>query len=98
VDIRPHQGDINAEKLNNWLQQLEFYFSVHNIDEEMKISFSLLKLEVHASTLWESHTKTLRLEGDPPVTKWEDLKTLIKSQFYPIGYVEDQWIHWHYFR
>jgi hypothetical protein len=42
--------------------------------------------------------ETLRLEGDPPVTKWEDFKTLIKSQFYPIGYVEDQWIHWHYFR
>ena len=22
----------------------------------------------------------------------------IKSQLYPIGYVEDQWIWWHYFR
>jgi hypothetical protein len=41
--------------------------------------------------------ETLRLEGDPPVTRWEDFKTLIKSQFYPIGYVEDQWIWWHYF-
>jgi hypothetical protein len=41
--------------------------------------------------------ETLRLEGDP-VTRWEDFKTLIKSQFYPIGYVEDQWIRWHYFR
>ena len=42
--------------------------------------------------------KTLRLESDSPITKWEDFKTLIKSQFYPIGYVEDQWICWHYFR
>jgi hypothetical protein len=42
--------------------------------------------------------ETLRLEGDPLVTRWEDFKTLIKSQFYPIGYVEDQWIWWHYFR
>jgi hypothetical protein len=42
--------------------------------------------------------ETLRMEGDPPITKWEDFKTLIKSKFYPIGYVEDQWIHWHYFR
>jgi hypothetical protein len=69
-----------------------------NIDEEKKISFSRLKLEGHALTWWESHMETLRLEGDPLVTKWEDFKTLIKSQFYPIGYVEDQWIHWHYFR
>jgi hypothetical protein len=47
---------------------------------------------------WEIHTKTLRLEGDLPVTRWENFKTLIKSQFYLIGYVEDQWIWWHYFR
>ena len=40
--------------------------------------------------------ETLRLEGEPPVTKWEDFKTLIKSQFYPIVYMEDQWIRWHY--
>ena len=38
------------------------------------------------------------MEGDPLVTRWEDFKTLIKSQFYPIGYVEDQWIWWHYFK
>jgi hypothetical protein len=40
--------------------------------------------------------ETLSLEGDPLVTKWEDFKTLIKCQFYPIGYVEDQWICWNY--
>jgi hypothetical protein len=29
--------------------------------------------------------ETLRLEGDPPITKWEVFKTFIKSQIYPIG-------------
>jgi hypothetical protein len=42
--------------------------------------------------------KTLGLECDPSVTKWEIFKTLIGSQFYPIGYVEDQWIFLHHFR
>jgi hypothetical protein len=98
VDINPYQGEIDALKLNHWLQQLEVYFSIHHIDEEQKISFARLKLEGHALTWWEIHMETLRLEGDPPVTRWEDFKTLIKSQFYPIGYVEDQWIWWHYFR
>jgi hypothetical protein len=56
-----------------------------------------LKLEGHALTQ-EIHTKTLRLEGDSLVTMWEDFKTLIKSQFYPIEYVKDQWIRWHYFK
>jgi hypothetical protein len=34
--------------LNHWLQQLEVYFSVYNIEEEQKISFVWLKLEGHA--------------------------------------------------
>jgi hypothetical protein len=42
--------------------------------------------------------ETLRMEGDFIVTRWGDFKTLIKSQLYTIGYVEDQWIQWNYFR
>jgi hypothetical protein len=33
VDINPYQGEIDFVKLNNWMQQLELYFNVHNIDE-----------------------------------------------------------------
>jgi hypothetical protein len=51
------------------LEQLEFYFNDHNIEEEKNISFSQLKLEGHAQTWWKNYTKMLRLEGDPPVTK-----------------------------
>jgi hypothetical protein len=40
VDIKPYQGVIDDVKLNPWLQQLEVYFSVHNIEEEKNISFS----------------------------------------------------------
>ena len=43
VDINPYQGDIDVVKLNHWLQQLEVYFSVHNINEERKFSFARLK-------------------------------------------------------
>jgi hypothetical protein len=98
VDIKLYQGEIDALKMNHSLQQLEVYFSVHHIDEGQNISFAILKLEGHDLTWWESHTKTLRLGGNLPVTRWEEFKTLIKSQFYPIGYVEDQWILWNYFR
>jgi hypothetical protein len=59
VDIIPYQGEIDALKLNHWLQQLEVYFSIHHVDEGHKISFSRLKLEGHTLTWWESHTKHL---------------------------------------
>jgi hypothetical protein len=54
------------------------YFNVHNIDEEHKISFAPLKLEGHA-LIWQESLETLKLEGDPPVTKSKDFETLIKS-------------------
>jgi hypothetical protein len=44
VDINPYQGEIDALKLNHWLQQLQIYFSVHCIDEEQNISFSRMDL------------------------------------------------------
>jgi len=44
VDIKPYQGDIDALKLKHWLQQLEFYFSVHHIHEVKNILFVRLKL------------------------------------------------------
>jgi hypothetical protein len=67
--IKPYQGEVNALNLNHWLHKLEVYFSVHNIDEEQKISFSQLKLEGHALTLWKIHMETLTLEGDLLVTR-----------------------------
>jgi hypothetical protein len=44
------QGEINALKLNHWLQQPKFYFSVDHIDEGCKISFARLKSKGHALT------------------------------------------------
>lgn len=40
VDIKPYHGEIDAPKLNHWLQQLEVYFSFHQIEEGQKISFT----------------------------------------------------------
>ena len=34
VDDKSYQGEIDALKLNHWLQQLEVYFSVRHIDVE----------------------------------------------------------------
>ena len=31
VDNKPNQGDIYGIKLNQWLQELEVYFCVHNL-------------------------------------------------------------------
>jgi hypothetical protein len=57
-----------------------------------------LKLEGHALAWWESDVVGRTLENEPPVTKWEVFKNMIKAQFYPIRYEEHQHIVWNYFR
>jgi hypothetical protein len=77
--------------MNHWLKGLEVYFSIHHILDEVKnISFSRLNLEGHALAWLEIHMETLILEGDPLLIRWEDFKNIIKSHFYPIGYVKYQ--------
>jgi hypothetical protein len=79
LGISPYHCEIDALKLNHSLQQLEIYFNIHHVDEEKNISFARMKLEGHALTWFESHTKKLRSEVDPPINMWKDFKTLIKS-------------------
>lgn len=50
IHIKSYHGEIDGMKLNHWLQQLEVYFNVHQIEEGQKISF-----QGHALTWWESH-------------------------------------------
>jgi hypothetical protein len=38
----------------------------------------------------------LRMGTNPMVIKWKDFKELLKSQFYLIGYEEEQLMKWQY--
>lgn len=44
IYIKPYAGEIDAFKLNQWLQQLEVSFSVHEVSEAQRIYFAHLKL------------------------------------------------------
>ncbi len=46
-DITLFEGQIDADALEKWLNQLEGYFSVHNFSNREKIAFALLKAVPH---------------------------------------------------
>jgi len=54
IYIKPYVDEIDALKLNQWLQHLEVYFSVHEVSGAQIISFTYLMLEGHALTWWEN--------------------------------------------
>jgi hypothetical protein len=98
LEIKPYIREVDAIGMNQWLQQMELYFNMHEVTGKQKIYFARLKLEGHALTWWESGIVSRSLGNKPPVTVWEVFKDMIKSQFYPIGYGEHQKIVWCYFK
>ena len=57
VEIKPYDGEMNPEKLNNWLRQIEVYFSCYSFSDKMKIYFSRLKMEGYALLSGKAYVK-----------------------------------------
>ena len=50
-----YDGEVNAEKLDNWIRQMEAYCSVQQIkDEATQIKLAYLRLEDTALIWWQS--------------------------------------------
>lgn len=55
------------------------------------------KLSDHALTWYEAYATSLQMRTAPLISKWEDLKDLLKKQFYPMCSKEDWAIEWLFF-
>ena len=61
-----YNGEVNAEKLDNWIHQIEVYCRIQKIqDDETKIQLASLRLDSETLILWESKTQ-------------EDIKSIVK--------------------
>ena len=54
-DIFLFDGKIDAYSLDNWLNVLGGYFSIHNLSDREKITFSLLKTVPHFQNWWGTY-------------------------------------------
>jgi hypothetical protein len=53
-----YDGELNAEKLDNWIRQIEVYCRIQRIiDEETMIHLASLKMGGTALVWWEIRTK-----------------------------------------
>ena len=56
-DIPLFEGKIDVDALDNWLNVLEYFFSVHNFFDREKITFALLKAVPHVQNWWGTYCK-----------------------------------------
>jgi hypothetical protein len=82
-----YNGEVNAEKLDNWICQIEFYSRIQKIqDDETKIQLASLRLDGSALVWWESKTQEEMKKNGKNLISWNDFIIAIKKQFYPLAY------------
>lgn len=64
-----YNGEVNVEKLENWVRQLEVYCRIQNLqDDDTKIQLDSLRLEDAELIWWKDKTQ-------------EEIKNMVISQF-----------------
>jgi len=87
-ELPMYNGEVNAEKLDNWIRQLEVYCRIQNLQEDdIKIHLDSLRMEGATLVWWESKTQDkIKKHGKISIT-WSNFIISIKIQFYPLTHM-----------
>jgi hypothetical protein len=94
-----YSGEVNVEKLDNWIHQIEVYYRIQRIkDDETKIQLASLRLESAGLIWWEAKTQEDMKKHGKVVSSWNDFIVALKRQFYPLAYMQKAIMDWKNFR
>ena len=66
-----YDGEMNLEKLDNWIKQLEVYCRIQNIyDEKTKIQLATLRMGGTTLIWWESKTQLDLKQKGKVISSW----------------------------
>ena len=92
-------GEVNAEKLDNWIRQLEVYLRIQNLhDDHTKIQLALLRMDGAALVWWEAKIKEEIKKHGKITLSWTEFISAIKKQFYPLAHLQKAIMNWQNFR
>jgi len=90
-----YNGEVNVDKLDNWICHLEAYCWIQNLQEDdIRVLFTSLRMEGAALVWWESMTQEEIKKHDKISISWNDFIVAIKRQFYPLAYMQKTIMNW----
>jgi hypothetical protein len=90
-----YDGEVNAERLDNWVRQMEVYCSVQQIkDEATQIKLASLRLASTSLIWWQSKLQNKRQQVGNVFPSWKSFISSLRKQFYPLGYKDKALIEW----
>ena len=94
-ELPVYDGEINPEKLDNWVKQLEVYCRIQDInDDKTKIQLATLRMVGIALIWWESKTQIDLKRKGKVITSWTKFIKALKKQFYLLGHTQQAVIDW----
>jgi len=94
-DLPIYDGELNAEKLYNWIRQIDVYCRVQNINlDKSKIQLASLCLGSTALVWWESRTQADTKIHGKTISIWSNFVYAIRKHFYPLAYMQQAMMSW----
>jgi hypothetical protein len=94
-ELSMYDGEVNAERLDNWVKQMEVYCSVQQIkDEATQIKLASLRLAGTTLIWWQSKLKNGMQQAGNVFPLWKVFVYALKKHFFPLGYKEKALIEW----
>jgi len=90
-ELKCFDGARSAKELENFLWDMEQYFSVGKISVAEQVDLTVMYLTGDAKLWWRTRTKDDLSAGRPMIETWDRLKQELKEQFLPNN---TSWIAW----
>ena len=94
-----YNGEVNDEKQDNWVHQIEVYCRIQKIDGDVtKIQLASFRLEGATIIWWEVKTQEDLKKSGKIISSWNDFITELRSQFCSLAYMQKEIIDRQNFR
>jgi hypothetical protein len=88
-ELPMYDGEVNAERLDNWLRHMEVYCIVQQIkDEATQIKLASLMLASTTLIWWKRKLQNGTQQVGNVFLSWQSFISALRNQFYPLGYKE----------
>ena len=64
-------------------------FDCHNYSEEKKVKLVVVEFTDYASIWWDQLVTSRCRNGERPISRWEEMKTIMRRRFVPSHYYRD---------
>ena len=78
IDLPMYQGKMESEEVLGWIEALENYFELEDIDEDKKVKIEKARLRGTTLTWWTSIQNGRIERGLDKISSWVRMKTMIK--------------------